>query len=225
MFKTRIKELASYLSDAQINLMHCYFELVSEANKEFNLTAIVDETKAAELHFYDSIFIANLIPQNAKIIDIGTGAGFPGIPLKIVRPDIQITLLDSTAKKINFVEKAAKQLGIEADTLYARAEEEAKGRLRESFDVCVSRAVASLRVLSELCIPYVRVGGTFLAYKADYTKELEEAKNAIPMLGGKFRQAMPGGSENNHTVLIIEKIKGTLPEYPRRFARMVKNPL
>lgn len=224
MFKTRLAQLVPGLSGTQIELMNGYFQLVSAANKDFNLTSIVEEDRAAELHFYDSIFCNALIPQNAKVLDVGTGAGFPGIPLKIVRPDIQVTLMDATGKKINFIASAAKELGIEVNTVCARAEEEAKGKLRESFDVCVSRAVASLRMLSELCLPYVRVGGLFLAYKANYDEELREAQHAIPMLGGKYRQAAQGGAEG-HAVLIIDKIKGTQPEYPRRFARILKNPL
>ncbi len=225
MFSERLKELAPALNAEQIERMQQYFELVASANREFNLTAIVEETKAAELHFYDSVFCASLIPRNAKVLDVGTGAGFPGIPLKIARPDIQITLMDATAKKANFVAAAAEQIGMEANVIYARAEEQSKGGMRESFDVCVSRAVASLRVLCELCLPYVRAGGLFLPYKADYEAELMEAHSAIPMLGGKFRQAVPSGAQNNHAVLVIEKIKRTPKEYPRRFARILKNPL
>jgi 16S rRNA (guanine527-N7)-methyltransferase len=225
VFKTRLQELAPTLGEEQINLMHSYFELMVVANAEFNLTSIVEEDKAAELHFYDSIFCSQLITQNARVLDIGTGAGFPGIPLKIARPDIQLTVMDATGKKINFVANAAKQLDIEAEAVCARAEEKATGNLRESFDVCVSRAVASLRILCELCLPYVQVGGVFLAYKSDYEAELKEAAGAIRLLGGSFQQALPGNSVNNHAVLAITKIKRTPIEYPRRFARILKSPL
>ena len=167
----------------------------------FNLTAIVEEDSAAWLHFYDSIFCASLIPQGAKVLDVGTGAGFPGIPLKIVRPDIQLTLMDSAGKKVDFVQSAAERLKIEAGVLCARAEEAAAGPMRESFDVCVSRAVASLPVLSELCLPYVRVGGVFLAYKTAYEEELADAQNALDLLGGSFREAVRSDAGNDHTVL------------------------
>jgi len=185
----------------------------------------VEEDKAAELHFYDSIHSADLIPQNARVLDIGTGAGFPGIPLKIARPDIRLTMMDSVGKKTKFVLKATEKLSIEAEVLCARAEDEAQGAMRESFDCCTSRAVASLRMLAELCLPYVRVGGLFLAYKADYELELKEAEKTIHLLGGTLEKVIHSDGDSNHTVLVIRKLKKTPQGYPRRFARILKNPL
>lgn len=225
MFKEKLRELAPALSAEQIEAMFAYYSLMVSANKEINLTAITDGDEAAVKHFYDSIFCAGLIPQNAKVIDVGTGAGFPGIPLKIARPDLQLTMLDSVAKKTGFVEAAAANIGIEAEILCGRAEETAAGPLRASFDVCVSRAVASMRLLCELCLPFVRTGGVFLAYKAEWQEELAAAQKAIHELGGVFRETIPGNAGNNHVVLVIGKIKETPQGYPRRYARILKNPL
>jgi 16S rRNA (guanine527-N7)-methyltransferase len=225
VFKDKLQELAPGLSSGQAETMFDYWRMLAEANRDINLTAITDEDEAAVKHFYDSIFCEDYIPQNAKVIDIGTGAGFPGIPLKIARPDIQITLLDSVAKKMNFVESAAAKAGVRAEIICGRAEEIALGPLRDSFDVCVSRAVASLRMLLELCLPFVRKDGIFLAYKAEWEEELNEAKGALGQLGGAFREIKPGAAGNNHVVLVIDKIKETPKGYPRRFARILKNPL
>ena len=225
MFKDTLRELAPELRPEQIEAMFAYWQLLDSANREINLTAIKDEDEAAVKHFYDSIFCADYIPKNAKVIDVGTGAGFPGIPLKIARPDIQLTLLDSVAKKTGFVRAAADKLGTPATVLCARAEETAAGELRGTFDVSVSRAVASLRMLCELCLPFVRTGGIFLAYKADWEEELADARGALGQLGGAFREIIPGNAGNNHVVLVIDKIKETPQGYPRRYARILKNPL
>lgn len=225
MFKKTLRELAPRLTEEKISQMHAYFMLVREAGREFNLTAILDEDRAAELHFYDSIVCEASVPPGAAVLDVGTGAGFPGIPLKIARPDIRLTLLDATRKKTDFIVRAAAQLGLDAQVIYARAEETAKPPLRESFDVCVSRAVAPLQMLAELCLPFVRRGGIFFAYKADFAKELQIAKRAIHVLGGAYREAIAGSAGNRHAVLLIEKIQVTPAKYPRRFARIAQKPL
>lgn len=225
MFKAKIRELAPDLNDEQTEAMFDYWQLLSSANRDINLTTITEEDEAAVKHFYDSMFCQGLLPQSARVIDVGTGAGFPGIPLKIARPDLQLTLLDSVAKKTNFVESSSAKVGIRAEIICGRAEEIAAGPLRESFDACVSRAVASLRMLCELCLPFVRKGGIFLAYKAEWEEELKEAKGALGQLGGAFRKAIPANAGNNHVVLVIDKIKETPQRYPRRYARILKNPL
>ncbi len=225
VFSETLKKASYELEEDKIEKMFSYYKLLTRANAKFNLTAITDESEAALGHFYDSIFCAGLIPKGARVLDVGTGAGFPGIPLKIARPDIEITLMDSMAKKADFVREAAAEIGIEAKVICARAEEAAKGILRETFDVCVSRAVASLRRLSELCLPFVRPGGMFLAYKGEPGEEIKEAGGALALLGGTFTEAVWGGGSKNHSVLVIKKT-GTTPEkYPRRYARILKNPL
>lgn len=218
----------------------CGFDLLCKSLLEFNshtnLTAIRDEKGVAVKHFADSLssLIFNLIPKNSKVIDIGCGAGFPGLPLAHARRDLSVTFLDSTAKKLKFTEKACGELSIDASFLPVRAEEVAfDKRYREKFDIAVSRAVASLPVLLELSLPFVKVGGTFIAYKATGAlEELEMSKKAIPALGGKYieihKVELPKdsiGEELNHSLIVIKKVKSTPPQYPRRYAQMVKKPL
>lgn len=225
IFSETMRGLCPDLEDAKLSAMSGYWEYLVKNNKEFNLTSIMDEREAAFKHFYDSIFCEDLIPAGARVLDVGAGAGFPGIPLAIVRPDIRLTLLDSAAKKANFLEKAARHIGLDVRVVSARAEEAAKGEMREAFDVCVSRAVASLDMLLELCLPFVRMGGIFLAYKGDYEEELFRAQNALAQLMGTFERAVRGGGGSNHNVLLIKKTGETPEKYPRRYARILKNPL
>ncbi len=207
-----------------------------EFNSHTNLTAIKDEEGVAIKHFADSLASLrfDLIPKNSKVIDIGCGAGFPGLPLAHARRDISVTFLDSTAKKLKFTEKACGELSINADFLPVRAEEVSSDKkYRENFDIAVSRAVASLPVLLELSLPFVRVGGTFIAYKATgAAEELEMSKKAIPMLGGKYIETfevhLPESSQGevlHHSLIVVKKVKNTPPQYPRRYAQMVKKPL
>lgn len=210
-------------------------KLLLEFNSHTNLTAIRDEEGVAIKHFADSLaaLIFDLIPDNAKVIDIGCGAGFPGLPLSHLRRDIKTTFLDSTAKKLKFTEKACDTLGIEAQFLPVRAEEVASDkRYREAFDIAVSRAVASLPVLLELSLPFVKVGGSFIAYKATgAAEELELSKKAIPMLGGRYIETLEvelpeADSESlHHSLIIVKKLKPTPEQFPRRYAQMVKKPL
>jgi 16S rRNA (guanine527-N7)-methyltransferase len=213
------------MEEAQLAAMSGYYGYLVKNNREFNLTSITEEREAAFKHFYDSIFCEDLIPAGASVLDMGAGAGFPGIPLKIVRPDIRLTLLDSAAKKANFMEKAARYIGLNVRVVCARAEEAAKKEMRESFDVCVSRAVAPLYMLFELCLPFVHMGGLFLAYKGEYTEELMRSQNALAQLGGTFEKAVRGGGGLNHNVLLVKKTGETPEKYPRRYARILKNPL
>lgn len=225
VFSETLKKASYELEEEKIEKMYAYYKLLIDANSKFNLTAITDESEAALGHFYDSFFCAGLLPPGARVLDVGTGAGFPGIPLQIARPDIDMTLMDSAVKKTKFVQKAATALGIEAGVICARAEEAGKGALRETFDVCVSRAVASLRRLGELCLPFVRPGGLFLAYKGEAEEELREAEEALALLGGTFVEAVWCGGRANHSVLVIKKTSITPEKYPRRYARILKNPL
>lgn len=210
--------------------------LLLEFNAHTNLTAIKDEEGVAIKHFADSLaaLCFDLIPENSKVIDIGCGAGFPGLPLAHARRDISVTFLDSTAKKLKFTEKACNELGIKADFLPVRAEEVSSDKkYREGFDIAVSRAVASLPVLLELSLPFVKVGGTFIAYKATgAAEELEMSKNAVPMLGAKYVKTLevelPQGVDGetlHHSLLVFKKVKNTPAQFPRRYAQMVKKPL
>ncbi|MCL2366443.1 MAG: 16S rRNA (guanine(527)-N(7))-methyltransferase RsmG [Oscillospiraceae bacterium] len=214
-----------------MSAFHTYYDLLSERGKDVNLTALSGAEDIARLHFLDSIALLNIIAfQGARMIDIGSGAGFPGIPLKIVEPTIDLTLLDSSGKRIAFMSELCDVLNIDAHCIYARAEEAARdAALRASFDVAASRAVAKLNMLAELCLPYVRVGGTFIAMKgADSESELFEAENAFQILGAKLNDCVDyviPGTDITHRAVIVTKIAETPDKYPRRFARIQKSPL
>jgi len=202
-----------------------YFRRLIEANRTTNLTRITSEEDAANMHFFGAIELLKYIelPQCAQVIDIGTGAGFPGIPLKLARPDIALTLLDSAGKKTAFVRDTAAELGIDATVLHARAEESAHTDLRERFDLCVSRAVAALPVLAELCLPFVKVGGAFAAWKGEkHAEELRDAGRAIIVLGGKVSSLQPAGQG---AIIVVQKKKPAPDIYPRRFSKIKAKPL
>ncbi|MBR5490498.1 MAG: 16S rRNA (guanine(527)-N(7))-methyltransferase RsmG [Oscillospiraceae bacterium] len=212
-----------------IKNFRAYYELLEERNKVMNLTAISGEEDCARLHFLDSsapLLIENMAGK--KVIDVGTGAGFPGMPLKIMENSISLTLLDSLDKRIRFLQDVAAEAGLDGiEFVHGRAEE--PGEMRESFDYAVSRAVARLSMLCEFCLPYVKVGGTFLALKGPAAgEEIDEAKKAISILGGKLEQvyeyAVPG-TDLRHNMVVIRKVSPTPRKYPRRFALMKKNPL
>ena len=212
-----------------IERFRLYYELLTERNKVMNLTAISGEEDCARLHFLDSaapLLIADMAGKS--VIDVGTGAGFPGLPLKIMAPDIRLTLLDSLDKRLKFLGEVCAEAALEGISfVHGRAEE--PGEMREQFDFAVSRAVARLSMLCEFCLPYVKVGGTFLALKGPaVTEELEEAKKAISLLGGKLEKiheyAVPG-TELKHNIVVIRKVSPTPKKYPRRFAMMKKSPL
>ncbi|MBR5774593.1 MAG: 16S rRNA (guanine(527)-N(7))-methyltransferase RsmG, partial [Clostridia bacterium] len=168
------------------------------------------------------------IPQNSRIIDVGTGAGFPSIPLMIARNDIHITMLDGTRKRLTFIDEVVSQLGLNGETLHARAEEAGKSaKYREQFDFATARAVARLNVLSEYCLPFVKENGRFVAMKASVTDEIDEARGAIRLLGGKMGEikefCLPDGSERR--LVVIKKISQTPPKYPRASAQIAKKAL
>ena len=207
-----------------------YGELLLEKNKVMNLTAITQPEDVATLHFLDSAALLTLADFRGKTVaDIGTGAGFPGMPLRILEPSIHLTLLDSLNKRIDFLKEVCADLGLsDVDCIHARAEEFAAGH-RGGFDIVTSRAVANLRMLSELCLPLVKKGGWFLSMKSvDSDAELEEAAGAIKLLGGTVEKsvdyAIPG-TDVRHRLIIIKKTGETPKKYPRAFAKIKKNPL
>jgi 16S rRNA (guanine527-N7)-methyltransferase len=203
-----------------------------EVNKHMNLTAITDEEAVILLHYADSLTVERFLPQNARMIDVGCGAGFPCLPLSLVRPDLSITALDSTEKRIRYVAESAAALDCgNLSAVAMRAEEGGQGPYREQFDVCTARAVAALPLLAELCLPYVRIGGSFLAMKGKRgEEELSQAQNAIKRLGGEchalHRIALQGGTEEETRYLIeIRKVRATPAEFPRPWAKILKKPL
>ena len=212
-------------------------EMLIEYNSHTNLTAIKDPQGIAVKHFADSLAPlakdADLISDSAKIIDVGCGAGFPGLPLSIAKDSISVTFIDSTEKKLRFTENVGKELGLDIVCRPGRAEEISREpEMREKFDVAVSRAVANLPVLCELCLPFVKTGGIFIAYKASGAdEELEAAKKAIPALGGKYIEtkavSLPecGGEKLSHSLIVIKKVSQTSTKYPRRYAQILKSPL
>ena len=207
-----------------------YYELLTERNKVMNLTAIEGEENTARLHFLDCAALTQLTDLRGKrAIDVGTGAGFPGLVLKILCPEMELTLLDSLDKRVKFLSTVCGELGFEdVRCLHARAEEP-PAALRESFDLACSRAVARLNLLSELCLPYVKQGGLFAAMKGpEVTEELREAEKGIRLLGGETERvaeyAVPG-TELRHNAVLIRKIAATPKKYPRKWAVMKKQPL
>ena len=202
-------------------------EAVVEQNKVMNLTAITEPDKVAKLHLLDSLTVLKGIDLSGKkVIDVGCGAGFPGVPLKIACPAMELTLLDSLGKRMKWLETVLPQLGVEAECVTARAEEAVTTR-RETYDVATSRAVARLNVLLELTAPYVKVGGYVAAMKGTaMEEELAEAKNAIVKLGLKLEKTLVFPLDGtNHTLILLKKVKPTPMQYPRKFAKIKQSPL
>lgn len=208
-----------------------YMELLIEWNQKINLTAITEPKEVAVKHFLDSLTVLECVKLNsgAKVIDVGTGAGFPGLPLKIMHHDIQLTLLDSLNKRLIFLKEVCAALKLEASLIHARAEEGGRqNQLREKFDIATARAVAPLNLLCEYCLPFLRVGGVFVAMKGPHcVEEVENSKKAITLLGCVLKQQkeliLPDGSER--TLLVIKKCKTTPDIYPRHGSKISKNPL
>ena len=221
------------LDEKQIGQFMAYKDLLLEWNEKMNLTAITDEREIMLKHFADCLM---LCPETdalggKTVIDVGTGAGFPGVPLKIARPELEVTLLDSLNKRITFLNEVVSGLGLEkVKCLHLRAEDGgADKNLREKFDFCVSRAVADLSVLSEYCLPFVKVGGYFISMKGpDVSEEIERAKKAVKILGGSIEEvkktAIPD-TDIVHSLVIIKKAKPTLPKYPRKAGKAKKEPI
>ena len=210
-----------------------YAGLLVEQNRVMNLTAITQPEGIARLHFLDSAALLPLLGDTSgkRLIDVGTGAGFPGLPLKILLPQLDVTLLDSLNKRVDWLNEVSAQLGLTGvRAIQGRAEEKALEKsMRDSFDLVTARAVADLRLLSELCLPFVKVGGRFLSMKSvDSDQELDQAAHAIKLLGGRVRDvkdyAIPG-ADVTHRLVIVEKVAPTLKGYPRRWAKIQKAPL
>ncbi len=225
------EKLGISLTDENISRFERLSQLLVEQNKTMNLTAITDPDGIAVKHFADSISVltAGDFKNGTRVLDVGTGAGFPAIPLLIMRPEIDLTMIDSTAKKLKYVENTINELNLSAIVLHARAEEAGqKKEYRETFDIVCSRAVAALNVLCEYCLPFVKVGGTFIAMKgAKAQEEIADAKAAIKLLGGQITEeksfTLSDGGER--TLIIIKKISHIPPKYPRVSAQIAKKPL
>lgn len=233
ILESRLEPLHITLSGMQLDQFDKFYDLLVEWNKVMNLTGITEYQDVVEKHFLDSLSIVKIIDMNQieYAIDIGTGAGFPGIPLKIAFPDINIVLLDSLNKRIKFLDHIIEELKLDGiRTIHGRAEDYAReAGYREKFDLCVSRAVANLTSLSEYCLPYVRVGGRFVSYKSgDIEQEISESERAIKILGGKVYQVekfnLPG-TEIQRSFVMIKKMKNTQNKYPRKAGTPTKEPL
>ena len=205
-----------------------FYAMLTKANAQFNLTRITGEEECRVKHFLDSLAGMNYFPPNADCCEVGSGAGFPSVPLLIARGDLAFTLIESSQKKCRFLETVIKELGLRASVVCARAEEAAKGPLRERFDVCCARAVARLNTLAEYCLPFVKNGGAFIAYKGSAAEEMEEAKGALRILGGAVEEArtfdLPQGA-GRRTILVCRKISYTPPQYPRGHGKERTSPL
>ena len=215
------------LSEETCSRLCAFGAAVVEQNKVMNLTAITEPAQVAKLHLLDSISLLTLEDlKGRKMIDVGCGAGFPGVPVKIACPEVKLTLLDSLGKRMNWLEAVLPTLGVEAECVTARAEE-AVAQRRETYDVATSRAVARLNILLELTAPYVKVGGKVLAMKGTAAlEELQEAKNAIKRLGLQLERVAEFPVDGTaHTVIVLRKVAPTPPQYPRRYAKIKQSPL
>lgn len=228
-----LKELGVSLTDKQIEQFLIYYELLAEWNSFMNLTAITEYEDVLKKHFVDSVSLIQAVDvrKELTLIDVGTGAGFPGLALKIAYPELKVTLLDSLQKRIQFLDAVIEKLGLEGiETIHGRAEDFAKPqKLRESFDLCVSRAVANLSTLSEYCLPFVKVGGYFIPYKSEkIAQEKEEAEKALELLGGKFERQvefMLPSSDIYRNLFVIKKVKETPKKFPRKAGLPAKEPI
>ncbi|CUH95774.1 Ribosomal RNA small subunit methyltransferase G [Propionispora sp. 2/2-37] len=226
------KEYGVALTEHQAKQFAEYYALLITWNEKINLTAITEPREVAVKHMIDSLscYHEAYFPRGSKIIDVGTGAGFPGLPLKIIRPDITLTLLDSLQKRLNFLQEVVQKLALQdVRLLHARAEDAGKKLEREQHDVALSRAVARLNVLSELCLPMVKPGGYFVALKgAQYLQEIKEGQSAVSLLGGRIEEVKPvslPGLQDVRAVIYIRKITATPVQYPRKAGTPEKKPL
>ena len=213
-------EQSKYLNEKSNKKFEIYYNELIDYNQKVNLTAITDKADVFIKHFLDSCLGESFIPQNARVVDVGTGAGFPGVPLKIVRDDIDLHLVDSLNKRLIFLNLLKDKLNLDYTTYHYRAEDFATNlKFREKFDVCVSRAVARLNTLLEYCLPLVKVGGLFIAYKgASYKEEITESENALKLLGGEIMEIKTFDLPNNcgeRNLIVIKKLKKCPKIYPR----------
>lgn len=233
IFMEQLREFNIKLSDKQLQQFNDYYEVLIEKNKVMNLTAITEFNEVLVKHFVDSISCVKVIDLNEvnSVIDVGTGAGFPGIPLKIVFPHLKITLLDSLNKRVDFLNETIKLLNLDNSiAIHGRAEDYSKNsNYRESFDLCVSRAVANYATLAEYCLPFVNINGTFISYKStNGIEELKESEKAIKILGGEFQNlfefTLPK-TDIERTFLVTKKKKPTPMKYPRKAGIPSRNPI
>ena len=228
-----LSELGLTITEEQIEKFDKYYEMLIETNKVMNLTSITEYDEVIIKHFIDSLLVVNIfdINQSKKMIDVGTGAGFPGIPIKIMFPHLQITLLDSLNKRLKFLNDVIDELGLKnITTVHGRAEDIAHmDEYREKFSLCVSRAVANLSTLSEYCIPFINESGIFISYKSEFSEEeTDNAKKAIKVLGGKIEatyiEELPH-SDINRSFVVIKKERSTSNKYPRKAGVPSKKPI
>ncbi|WP_418463466.1 16S rRNA (guanine(527)-N(7))-methyltransferase RsmG [Frisingicoccus sp.] len=232
-FEKSLEKLNIHLNEKQMFQFMKYYEMLIETNKVMNLTAITEYDEVVDKHFIDSLSLIQAIDLNQplKVIDVGTGAGFPGIPLKIAFPQLKIVLLDSLNKRINFLNRVIETLELtDVETIHGRAEDFGRNpQYREQFDLCVSRAVANLSTLSEYCVPFIQVGGHFIPYKSGKVQEeLENSRRAVTLLGGHIADCLSyslADTDMERTLVIIEKINPTKKAYPRKAGKPSKEPL
>ena len=232
-FERALEKLNIHLNEKQMYQFQTYYEMLVETNKVMNLTAITEYDEVIDKHFVDSLSLVQAVDLNRplKIIDVGTGAGFPGIPLKIAFPELKIVLLDSLNKRINFLNGVIETLELkDIETIHGRAEDFGRNPLyREQFDLCVSRAVANLSTLSEYCVPFIQIGGYFIPYKSGkIQEELESSRRAVTLLGGNISECLAynlADTDMERSLVVIEKIKSTKKTYPRKAGKPSKEPL
>ena len=230
LFDELSKKININLNANQISKFILYKNLLKEWNEKINLTAIIEDEEIILKHFIDSLTVVEYIKENTSIIDVGTGAGFPGIPVKIVKENTKITLLDSLNKRLNFLNEVIDKCELnDISTVHGRAEDFGNNKeYREKYDIAVARAVANLSTLTELCLPFVKVGGRFIAMKGSNIDEIEEAKKAIEILGGKIEKIdkiiLPN-SDIERNIIIIKKVKNTPKRYPRKAGVPANKPI
>ena len=230
-FRNSMNSIGIELTNSQLNAFETYYDMLIDRNKVMNLTAITEFDEVMDKHFLDSVYLFRSIELKAdyKLIDIGTGAGFPGIPLKIVFPELKITLLDSMNKRVGFLNDVIDELNLnDIEAIHGRAEDIARDKTyRASYDIAVSSAVANLSTLSEYCLPFVKIGGKFVSYKSgDCADEVDNAKAAIHLLGGKINKIDEFSySNNSRSFIVIDKVMNTSNKYPRKAGLPSKKPL
>lgn len=224
-FEKLLDNIGIKLTDKQFNQFQIYYKLLVEWNDKINLTAITEERDVFIKHFYDSLCLMKSVDfNNQTLLDVGSGAGFPSIPLKIIYPDLKVTIIDALNKRIKFLQLLTNELGIDVELIHGRAEEYKR---KHCFDIVTARAVANLNMLSELCIPFVKIDGLFLAMKGPrLLDELETSKRAIELLGGKISKNLKYDVDKQERhILVVNKVNKTEKKYPRKFNQIKNNPL